>query len=79
MFRTANNSIEACGTWKWGRYCDYTCLPKFELAVPKPPFYACGRKGTWSHGPPTYPENPDLLVSECTGEFIINCYFFKCF
>ncbi|XP_047133368.1 uncharacterized protein LOC100208285 isoform X1 [Hydra vulgaris] len=65
-FQTANNSIHACGTWKYGRFCDYKCHEKYELAVPKPPFYVCGRPGTWSHGPPTYPENPDLLVSECT-------------
>ena len=25
--------------------------------------------GTWSHGPPTYPENPNNLLPSCTGNF----------
>lgn len=54
------------GTWKWGQIYDYKCQANYQVAVPKHPFYACGRMGTWNHGPPTYPNNPNNLVPACT-------------
>ena len=56
------------GTWLWGKFADFKCEPNYEVSVPKHPFYSCGRMGTWNHGPPTYKNNPENLLPQCTSK-----------
>ena len=51
-----------------GRFCDIKCYPGFKFAVRRPPYYNCGFNGTWSHGPPGYPDNTDFLFPACVGK-----------
>ncbi|XP_059165396.1 uncharacterized protein LOC131947978 [Physella acuta] len=41
------SGIRACYTWKHGRYCVPSCLPKYHFVAPIPAFYRCGQEGLW--------------------------------
>jgi len=66
LLKPPRNGAKACGSWEMGRYCNAKCYPGHMFAVPHPPYYSCGNSGTWSHGPPTYPENPNNLLPTCS-------------
>ncbi|XP_065067500.1 sushi, von Willebrand factor type A, EGF and pentraxin domain-containing protein 1-like, partial [Rhopilema esculentum] len=59
------NGAAFCGSWDYGKFCDAKCHPSHAFAVRYPPYYSCGQSGTWSHGPPSYPDNPQNLLPTC--------------
>eukprot|EP00795_Rhopilema_esculentum_P001778 gene1778-16265_t len=65
LLKPPRNGAAFCGSWDYGRFCDAKCYPNHAFAVRYPPYYSCGQSGTWSHGPPSYPENPQNLLPAC--------------
>ncbi|XP_014679529.1 PREDICTED: uncharacterized protein LOC106819402 [Priapulus caudatus] len=49
--------LAAFSEWDYGRFAVITCLDPMNYAFPSlpPPFYACGREGSWD---PQHPNDP---------------------